>query len=186
MHALRKITAGVAVAAIGLGLAACGGGQPAAQKRESAIQQSSYDRLSKQQPAQTMNYSPTRASINFWIKTWDEPGKLAYVYLQAANGQLLGYYVFEGLPVSYCAGLTPSYRTIDQGDQGADLVVPAPSVDGVYYSGGQCNAYYGKDATSGTYIEYTAGQGISALVYSEPLPRADVQPLGFTTIKDGK
>lgn len=183
MHPLKKIAAIVAIPAVALGLAACGDNTPQAQKREQGIQQSSYDKLSKAQPARTMNYSPTRASINFWINTWDEPGKLAYVYLQAANGQLLGYYVFEGLPVNYCAGLTPPDRVVD-GD-GWALLTKAPSVDGVYYSGGQCNAYYGKDASSGAYIEYTAGQGISALVYSEPLPRGDVQPLGFTTIKEG-
>lgn len=182
MRHLRKIAALAAIGAIGFGAAACGDNTPAAQKREQQIQQSSYDKLSKAQPAKTMGYSPTRASINFWIETWDEPNKLSYVYLQAANGQLLGYYVFEGLPVNYCASLTPTERVID-GD-GWALPAKAPSVDGVFYSGGQCNAYYGKDATTGTYIEYTAGQGISALVYSEPLPRGDVEPLGFTTIKE--
>jgi hypothetical protein len=43
-------------------------------------------------------------------------------------------------------------------------------VDGVYYSGGECNTYYGKDATTGSFIEYTVGLGINVLLYNQPLP----------------
>lgn len=165
----------------------CGTTESDAQKNEAKIRQSSYEKLAAGQPARAMSYSPTRDTINFWIETWDKPGKLSYVYLQASNGQLIGYYVFKGLPVSYCAALTPTYEFIDIDGDGLDKYagpqVKAPSVDGVYYSGGQCNAYYGKDATSNSYIEYTVGTGISALVYERPLPRQDVEPLGFTVIK---
>lgn len=35
-----------------------------------------------------MKYSPTRETINKWIETWDKPGKLSYVYLQNANGEV--------------------------------------------------------------------------------------------------
>jgi hypothetical protein len=160
------------------------------QKNESQLRQDSYERLTKEQPAHSMNYSPSRDTINFWIDTWGkQPGKLAYVYLQAANGQLIGYYIFKGLPVSYCAALTPTYEFVgtpkdDSDDQNQQ--VPAPGVDGVYYSGGQCAAYYGKDATTGQYMEYTVGQGISALIYERPLPRQDVEPLGFSKVDDVK
>lgn len=151
------------------------------QQQESSRQQSTYDGLVAAQPAEQASYSPTRETINFWIDTWGhEPGKLSYVYLLASNGQMVGYFIFEGLPVSYCASLTPTYR-IDSSNQGR-VVVPAPAMDGVYYSGGQCNAYYGKDAVSGSYMEYTIGNGISALVYEQPLPRQDVEPLGVATI----
>lgn len=156
--------------------------EPSAQKAESKIQQNSYERLTKAQPARAMSYSSTRETINYWVETWDKPGKLSYVYLLASNGQLVGYYVLKGLPVSYCAALTPTYKVLQDAD-GGNLIVPAPSVDGVYYSGGQCTAYYGKDASTNSYIEFTVGQGISALVYERPLPRQDVEPLGFTVIK---
>jgi hypothetical protein len=180
-----------ALLALGLtiGVAACTGeDKKSTANREAAIRNSSYDRLAAAQPAHTMSYSPSRDTINFWIDTWSKPNKLSYVYLLASNGQMVGYYVFKGLPVSYCAALTPTYdfRNRDAGDNSADILVPAPGVDGVYYSGGQCSAYYGKDATSGSYLEYTVGQGISALVYEQPLPRQDVEPLGFTTIQDVK
>lgn len=155
-----------------------------AQNKEAKIRQSSYEKLSAAQPAKAMSYSPSRDTINFWIDTWDKPGKLSYVYLLASNGQLVGYYVLKGLPISYCAALTPTYDFYDiAGDGVASYQVPAPGVDGVYYSGGQCAAYYGKDASTNSYIEFTVGQGISALIYERPLPRQDVEPLGFTKIK---
>ena len=129
-----------------------------------------------------MGYSPSRDTINFWIDTWGKtPGKLSYVYLLASNGQMIGYYVFRGLPVSYCAALTPTYDLVRR--ESTIVSVPAAGVDGVYYSGGQCSAYYGRDASTNSYLEYTVGQGISALIYERPLPRQDVEPLGFTTIK---
>lgn len=165
---------------LAVGLTACTSENDTA-KKERGIRANGYAKLAAQQPAHTMDYSPSRDSINFWIDTWGKPGKLSYVYLLASNGQMIGYYVFKGLPVSYCAALTPTYD-IYRSDQG-NLALPAPGVDGVYYSGGQCSAYYGKDATTGSYLEYTVGQGISALVYERPLPRQDVEPLGFTTIK---
>jgi hypothetical protein len=134
-----------------------------------------------------MQHPITRISVNGWIATWDEPGKLAYVYLQGANGELLGYYILEGLPVSYCVSLTPTYTWEDIPGDGSSTKaqVPAPAMDGVYYGGaGACNTYYGFDAGTGAYIEYTAGLGINVLLYDQPLPRQDVQPLGFSTIED--
>jgi len=150
----------------------CSSGSSKGQKTDSAIQKTNYDQLVAQDPAHTMSVSPTRKTINRWIDTWGkDPNKLAYVYLQNSNGQLIGYYVFKGLPVSYCTALTPTYRFQDPGGSGdrSNAMVPAPSIDGVFYSGGECNTYYGFDATSGAYVEYTAGLGINVLIYDKPL-----------------
>jgi len=181
MRPVKKTLTLVATAILALGLAACDG-EDSSTSAERTRQGESYDHLVANQPAKSMTYSPTRETINFWIDTWNEPGKLSYVYLQGANGDLLGYYILEGLPVSYCAMLTPNYK-IHVGANNS-LAVPAPGMDGAYYSGDQCNAYYGKDATTGAYVEYTAGLGINVLLYDAPLPRQDVQPLGPTTVED--
>lgn len=168
-------------------LAACSDGNPTSQTQESQRQQGNYDLLVTRQPAAAMDYSPTREAINKWIELWDEPGKLSYVYMQAANGQLFGYYVLEGLPVSYCALLTPTYMGYDfdgDGNDDEDVIVQAPSIDGVYYSGGQCNQYYGWDAVTGGYLEWSVGDGINYLLYDQPLARQDVDPLGYTVIGD--
>lgn len=181
-----KLVLGVLVVVLITAASSCEDGKPASsQSRESDRQQDGYDSLVSGQPAETMGYSPTRETINFWINTWDEPGKLSFVYLQGANGEMLGYYILEGLPVSYCAMLTPSYEIVRRGDgNGAMIAVPAPGMDGAYYSGGQCNTYYGRDATTGAYVEYTAGLGINVLLFDEPLPRQDVEPLGPSSVDD--
>lgn len=174
------------VALIALVAAGCGEDSAGnkATKNERQTQQNNYAKLASQQPAHTMAYSPTRETINFWIDTWSKPGKLAYVYLQAGNGQLVGYYIFKGLPVSYCASQTPPYTFVNAHDNWWDE--PAPAIDGVYYSGGQCNAYYGRDASNNAYIEFTAGGTQNVLIYDRPLPRKDVEPLGFATIEATK
>jgi len=171
---------------IGAGASACME-DDSSQAKETNRQQSNYDRLTANQPAKSMQYSPTRDTINFWIDTWGkDPNKLSYVYLQASNGQLAGYFVFKGLPVSYCASLTPNYRI--HGDaNGGNVLTPAPAMDGVFYGGqGSCQTYYGRDATTDSYLEYTVGTGISALIYEQPLARQDVEPLGITKIEDVK
>ena len=182
-----KALAGLAVVATLLGACTSSGGGGDSTKTEQKVQKGSYDALVKGQPAHAMSYSPTRNTANFWIDTWGKnPNKLAYVYLQNANGDFTGYYVFKGLPVSYCVALTPNYKLVDPGgsSDNGNIVVPAPSVDGVYYSGGQCNTYYGRDATTNAYIEYTAGLGINVLLYDQPLPgHPNVPQLGFTKIK---
>ncbi|GAA3742456.1 hypothetical protein HDA32_003282 [Spinactinospora alkalitolerans] len=180
MRRLTKqvFTAAALVIAV-LGLAAC---EASSREEESDRQQSGYDQLVAGQPAESMDYSPTRETINFWIETWSEPNKLSYVYLQNADGEMIGYYVLKGLPVSYCAMLTPNYEILDPTQGGVS--VPAPGMDGAYYSGQQCDSYYGQDATTGAYIEYTAGMGINVLLYDKPLPRQDAQPLGPTSVGD--
>lgn len=189
MHRMTKRNVGIALAAILACLMLTAGEcstSSSPQGNEQKTQQSNYARLAAAQPSHTMSYSPTRKTINFWIDTWSKPGKLSYVYLQASNGQLVGYYIFEGLPVSYCASQTPTWRWADTPGSDVNTNVPAPSIDGVYYSGGQCNTFYGKDATNNAYIEYTSGTGISALIYDRPLPRQDVEPLGFATVANVK
>lgn len=179
----RLLTTLAATAALVFTAAACT--DDSSQAKESRTKQSGYDRLVKRQPAEVMKYSPTRETINKWIDTWEKPGKLSYVYLQNAKGEY-GYFVLKGLPVSYCAMLTPPEET--EGSSGGGLVTKtAPSMDGVYYSGGQCNAYYGIDATTGAYMEFTIGSNQSFFLYDRPmtLPEfRDATPLGQTSIED--
>lgn len=177
---LAAVVAVVALVALG-----CSSQEPEGQKADADRRTKTVQSLIEGQPAKSMEYSPSRETINFWIDTWDEPGKLSFVYLQGANGEFLGYYVLEGLPVSYCASITRNYD-IRSGSGDTELLLPAPGVDGVWYSGGQCNTYYGKDATTGAYVEWTAGLGINTLLFDEPLPNQNVQPLGPTSVEEAE
>lgn len=142
------------------------------QEAESKTGQANYDKLVQQEPAHDQTYSSTRKTLNFWVDTWGKGKKTAYIYLLNSEGGVIGYYVTEGPPVSMCTSLRPNYKIVTPditGDNDVPLVVPAPSTDGVYYSGGECNTYYAKDANTGAYIQFTAGLGINVLLYDAPL-----------------
>lgn len=141
---------------------------PTAQKEEIKTQQSNYERLVAKEPAHRTTNPQTRETVNFWVDTWNKEGQLAYVYLQNSKGNMIGYFVLDGPPVSMCTMLTPNYRIVDRAD--GDVVVPAPGIDGVYRSGGNCSTYYGKDAVTGAFVEFTVGLGINMLLYTQPLP----------------
>lgn len=152
-------------------LSACDDGG-SGQEIEQASGQNNYNRLAKQEPAKDMQYSATRKTINFFTDTWGKGPKTAYLYLMNNEGSVIGYYVLEGPPVSMCTALRPPYMFVGTPDDGAadkNQQVPAPGTDGAFYSGQECNTYYGKDANSGAYIQYTAGQGINPLLYDQPL-----------------
>jgi hypothetical protein len=155
-----------------------------ATEAEQNSQSVNYSSQVNRQPAEQMDYSPTREGLNKWMNTWEEPGKIAYVYLYAANGEDLGYFVLEGLPVSYCASLTPTERILERrGDSGIATGV-APSMDGVYYSGNQCIQFFGFDAVSGAYLEWSAGGSFNFFVSDQPLPRPESEPLGQATVEE--
>lgn len=182
----------VAVAGLTLGLTACGGGGgPKARQVESASRDATYDKLIQSQPAHSLSYSPTRNTKNFWIDTWGkDPNKLSYIYIQNAKGEF-GYYILKGLPVTYCVSLIPPEQLIngDVGDQNGDFVVKAPSVDGTYSSNANCNSYYGIDATTNAYVEFSVGTNQSYFLYDQPLDLPqykDAQPLGPTTVAAAK
>jgi hypothetical protein len=190
---MRAVLVALAVLALAVGLSACSWGGESendkAHKEQANTRQAAFSRLSHQEKIDEATFSPTRRTINFWVKTWGhDPNKLSYVYMQADNGQLTGYYIFRGLPVTEGAALTENYEFVDpKGDDAKELFqVPAPGVDGVYYSGGQCDVYYGEDALTHSYMEFSLSGGQSFQLYEKPLPRQHVEPLGFTTIEEVK
>ncbi|MFH8483132.1 hypothetical protein [Streptomyces sp. NPDC018055] len=162
--------------------------KPTSRAKENKARQSNYDKLVARQPAHTLTYSPTRDTKNFWIDTWGKtPNKLSYVYIQNANGEY-GYFVLKGLPVTYCVSLLPPEQKsrVDIGQYDGDAFVQAPSMDGTFSSNSNCNAFYGKDASTGAYVEFSVGQNQSYFLYDQPLDLPqfkNAKPLGPTTIK---
>lgn len=164
------------VAVLFLTASSCSGSDSSGQKKETQIQQDNYNHLVDVAPAHKMQVSSTRDTINFWIDTWGKnKNALSYNYIGtfAADGTFHSalYYVLVGLPVSYCTSLTPNYQIKVPdvtGDNTTALVVPAPALDGVYYSGGECNVFYGKDAQTGSYVEYTVPLNAMVQTFSQP------------------
>jgi len=189
----RTAAAMLTATSLALGVASCTNDSSTTSSRakESKARNSNYDELVARQPAHTGAYSPTRETKNFWIDTWmKSPNKLAYVYIQNANGEY-GYFILKGLPVTYCVSLLPPEVKArgDLGQYDGDMVVQGPSMDGTYSSGSNCNAYYGKDATTGAYVEFSVGQNQSYFLYDQPLDLPQFQgakPLGPSSIADVK
>jgi len=163
---LKKLSIPLLTVAVLLILSACEI-EESAQDKETDRQQTTYEKLSEKEPAKEMTNPKTRETINFFTDTWNEEGQLAYVYLQNSEGKMIGYYALDGPPVSMCTSLTPNYRVDSSGN--GKVVTPAPGTDGVYRGSEDCSRYYGKDATTGAYIEFTTGMGINMLLYTEPL-----------------
>lgn len=189
---MRKLTPLTILALVAL--ASCATGNPKnkdneatkANKQEQATRNDSYVDLITAQPSHTMTYSPTRETMNAWVDTWNQRGQLSFVYLLNSLGEKIGYFVFVGPPVSYCVSLAPDWQPYDYpGDSNPyyDEIVPAPDVDGGYYSGCSMNQFYGVDATTGAVIDFSAGGTLNYLSSTQPLD-LNVPPLGFTEIAD--
>lgn len=183
----KKIAAALACVALASGVAAC-------ESEESATKTAQKDRtkgvesLRKEQKVKTMQWSPTLNTVNRWAETWGKKGKVSYVYMQRQDGSFAGYYVLDGLPVNYCTSGAPTYTREDIPNDGSNLEeqVPAPASDGAYYGGCDASRYYGFDAVTGQYIEYTDGMVLTAVLSDQPLT-LDKQPKPFgSSVEDVK
>jgi|SRR5690554_161749 len=128
------------------------------QQDEADRLSNAYDTLVSEQPAYVPEFSPTRETINRWLEYWDEPGKLSFYYLGDGNGNY-EYYIFEGLPVSYCASNTETEEVVSSGGSGRAMVTKTrPAMDGAYYRPG-CTSFqtYGFEAVTGDYVEFSVG-----------------------------
>ncbi|MGA5507500.1 hypothetical protein [Streptomyces umbrinus] len=179
----RMALVGIVALVVGLALTSC---TDSSQDKENKAKQKGYDHLVAQQPAGRMEYSPTREAINQWVKTWGKRGKLSYVYIQNAKGEY-GYFIMKGLPVPRCKMLTPTEK-VEHSDSGV-AVLAQPGMDGTYTTGSTCNAYYGFDATTGAYMEFTVGTNQSFFLFDKPMTMpeyASAKQLGPTSVKDVK
>ncbi len=178
MHALTKTLAGVAT--IALLATGCSGmtSEPSASEQARSDRTRGVEDIRENQPVEAMRYSPTLATIQKWVTTWGQEGTVAYVYMKKQTGEVDGYFVMDGPPVSMCTSGSPTYdfenRDGISGDQ--DLVVPAPGLDGAYYGGCDADRYYGFDAVTGQYLEYTDGFITTAMLSNQPIPQMSDNP----------
>lgn len=142
---------------------ACG---TTATKGDNDRQKETMERVRHQRPIPEVSYSQTYDTIIKWMERWNVQDKVSYVYLMADNGQLIGYYVAQGRPVSTCTFLTAPVEIVGRHDSGK-LAIPAPALDGVYY--GDCgeSSYYFFTADTDAFVEI--GGGIKFFVTDQPL-----------------
>ena len=172
MRSMKKnLTILISMLIAGILLTGCTESAPSASEKARSDRGKAVETFRKEQPVSAMSYSSTLATINRWADTWGQKGKVSYVYMKRQDGAFDDYYVLDGLPVNQCVGGSPPYDYEDiAGDETTvDVQVPAPGLDGAYYGGCDPSRYYGFDAVTGQYIEYTAGMVLTAIISDQPL-----------------
>lgn len=192
MQRTRKlIIATVALmAAVLVSAGSCEDPEPGAHEKRQQAQDEALEAISERQQPEPGPYSPTLATIQFWLDTWShEEGKHSFIYFSNDDGELQDYYVLEGLPVSYGTSGTPPEKWVDMPNDETDnhsALTQAPSLDGVWYTGDETHRYYAKEAVTGTFLDWTVSRGTNMFTLSEPIKNVDLEPApgGTTKVED--
>lgn len=167
MKYFRLFGTAIGVALMGLFLAACDPSQAAsssqAAKRAEAANRAAQDdvmaRATAQTPVPQIKNFLARKNLAEYMKRMDDPAKTWFVYVIADNGAKLGYYVASTYPQSSCSFMTPpqQVKEVSVSGQGSNpiAITSAPSLMGVYYSGGGCDNTFFFDANSSALIMLT-------------------------------
>ena len=103
-----------------------------------------------------------RENINWYLKE-TEDRHTWYVYaFSGGSDKPLFYVVSDMKPMNICISITAPDRVIN------GTLRSAPALDGVYYGGAGCDAYYMRDAITGGFIEL-AGRQFSTVSSKVPL-----------------
>lgn len=97
-----------------------------------------YDRAESAVPAYEPSAFPGREALNEYTKRHARPNHPYYVYILGENGNVINYFVSKTLPVNQCAFLSSTEDVRD--DEQGNLVLTAPSLDGIFYGGSGASA----------------------------------------------
>ena len=165
---MRKILLALSLlAAMLFTFAGCDDGQTTDSQKSAAVQQavsqSAFDAVPPHQPREF----PARHAINRYLQETESTSEPWYVYALAMTGEPLFYIVSETKPLNICVSITTPDR-IYGNSQGGWVVRSAPALDGVYYGGAGCDAYYMFDSVTGGYIELS-GRTFTLISSRHPL-----------------
>lgn len=116
-------------------------------------------------PAYRPQAFPARENINWYLQE-NEEASVWYVYAISMDGTPLFYLVSDMKPLNICVSITAPDRRVS-GNNGA-VVLSAPALDGVYYGGAGCDAYYVRDVQTSNFIEL-AGRTFTLISSKVPL-----------------
>ena len=159
---LSRLIAIIALALLALAVAAC-----EVTPNDSTISREAQQEASGRAFTAIPPYIPTeytaREDINWYLQE-TEGRHTWYVYALSFTGEPLFYIVSDMKPRNICVSITAPDRV----DTLNNVVRSAPALDGVYYGGAGCNAYYMRDAATGGFIEL-AGDTFSLVSSKTPL-----------------
>lgn len=136
--------------------------EPSDRQVSQEVQQSVMQRANAAVPAYQPGRYPARENINRYLWETERTGEW-YTYALNMLGEPLFYIVSEFKPMNICISLTAPDRV-----EKYDVAISAPALDGVYYGGAGCNAYYMFDSATGGMIEL-AGDTFTLVTSRVPL-----------------
>jgi hypothetical protein len=133
-------------------LSACGSNELEQQASKSVSSRTEmFSRAEKLYPMPTNSNFPVRKLLVKYTERQDMINHPWYTYILGDNGNIVFYFVSTTLPVNSCAFLSSTEAIVDRSE--GDLVLTAPSTDGIYYGGSgassACNGWIFEDATTG-------------------------------------
>lgn len=144
----------------------CTEGNPQAEQVNNRY--SALDKASKLYPDPELENFPLRKALVEFTRRQDEI-KPWYVYLLGQNGNVIGYYIAQTVPINSCNFLS-STEKIWAGSNGASQILTAPSLDGMYYGGGGassgCDSWFFFDEATNALIQI---RGMNFYAADEPL-----------------
>ena len=139
---------------------------PSTQERSKELQQTigtvAFEAVPPYQPQEFS----IREDINWYLEE-TEGRHTWYTYALNYLGEPLFYVVSDMRPTNICVNITSSEEIVNI-PQHPDLVVQAPSLNGVWRKGGACDTYFLRDVSTGAYIELS-GSAFSLITSKQPL-----------------
>ena len=153
------------------------GGANSADQRRASVQTrtDTFARAEARYPIPRTENFPLRDALVQFTERQDLLNHPVYVYIVADTGQIMGYYVAKTYPVNLCAFLSSTENVRD--DDTGNLILTAPSLDGIYYGGAgassSCDGWFFFDQASAALVEVI---GFKVFIVDQPL-NIEAQPL---------
>jgi len=165
-----------------LGLAACDQGPPSAQDKNEQARNKLMERATNAVPVPEVDNFLTRKYIAKWMERMDDPSKVFFTYLYSNTGQEV-LYAIGTRPINLCTLMTPPQKWWTEGGaHHSEQLGPAPTLSGVYGSGGGgCYTYYYFEAQTDRMIHF--GGGWKYITADQPMKAPQAEPLGISVEK---
>lgn len=170
---MRKfIVVTIAIAALFL-VAGCTEDKKAEQQRESAVHARAdvFEQAESLVPAPVGQNFPLRRALAKFTDRQDLLDHPWYIYILGDNGNVIGYYVGQTVPINACDFLS---STEDYQD---GAILTAPSLDGIFYGGSGsasgCDAWFFFDSSTDALVQI---RGVNFFTADQPL-KLDAKPI---------
>lgn len=139
---------------VGMGASECDDTNVDDKQRESSVKAraQTFAKAEAKIPLPTTSNFPLRQTLVEMTKREDLANHPWYIYVLGDAGNQIGYYVGKTAPVNACNFLSSTQKVKEDYD-GGNLILQAPSIDGIYYGNAQCNVWVFLDYASGALIK---------------------------------